>query len=144
MNVATQIKAKPQTELKSELKQLEFTWKPKWKQNRWFRTNSFAIVLLFVCALYCIFIAIVFTVQLFFNFFRRCALLTRIAIVLLLYCYCNAFVLLCDFYGIGNQIESNRIRIKIKVGANWFRTKSNRMNGATQIKANRKLNRNQN
>ena len=73
-----------------------------------------AIVLLFVCAPNCIFIAIVLTVHYFFNFCRRCETLTRFAIVLVLYCYCNSLVSLLDSSGIGNQIKSNAIRIQIK------------------------------
>ena len=110
----------------------------EWRTH-WFRTNSFSIVLQLYCYLYVLCIAFLLLLYLLYsyssNFLRWCALLTRIVIVLLLYCYCNAFVLLWVFYGIGNQIKSHRIRIKIKVGANWFRTKSNRMNVAAQIKA---------
>ena len=71
-------------------------------------------MLLFVCAPNCIFIAIVCTVHNFLIFLRRCETLTRSAIVLVLYCYCNPLVFLLDSNGIGNQIKSNPIRIKIK------------------------------
>ena len=101
MNVTTQIKAKPQIEPKSELNQLEFTSKPKWKQNRKLNRNRIknsliqiqficywiAIVLLFVYAFYCIFIAIVWTVQLFFKFSSSMHIADAS-------CYCIAIVLL--------------------------------------------------
>ena len=129
-------------QIDSELNQIELCYcywiETEWRTH-WFRTNSFAIGLLLYCYLYVL--SIVFLLLLYWlysyssNFLRRCALLTRIAIVLLLYCYCNAFVWLWDSYGIGNQIKSNRIRIKIKIGANWFRTKSISIHVGTYLKA---------